>query len=173
MKFELKECIEILSRTPKVLESLLSELNDQWVHANEGDDTWSPFDIVGHLIHGEKTDWIPRSRAILEDELGTSFQPFDRFAQFENSKGKNLDQLLIEFSLLRKGNMKTLKELEIDSEKLLRTGIHPAFGEVTLQQLLATWTAHDFSHIHQLTRVLAKNYKEEVGPWKEYISILK
>lgn len=173
MNFKLKQSIQILSRTPSVIETLLTGLPDEWIFNNEGPDTWSPFDIVGHLIHGEKTDWIPRARIILSDREDKTFIPFDRFAQFENSKGKSLEQLLKEFKELRKENIQALQALKIDQEKLNAKGIHPDFGAVTLKQLLATWTVHDLSHIHQMTRVLGKNYQTEAGPWKAFISILQ
>ncbi len=173
MNFNLNQSIQILSGTPEVIKSLLTGLPDDWIHNNEGPDTWSPFDIVGHLIHGEKTDWIPRARIILSDLKDKTFVPFDRFAQFENSQGKTLDQLLSEFKQLRQENIRILETMQIDEEKLQMKGTHPDFGEVSLKQLLATWTVHDLSHIHQMTRVLGKNYRSEAGPWKAYISILQ
>ncbi|KAA3641395.1 MAG: DinB family protein [Bacteroidetes bacterium] len=173
MNFNLKESIQILTRTPEVIEILLTGLPNEWIHNNEGPDTWSPFDIVGHLIHGEKTDWIPRAEIILSDKEDKTFVPFDRFAQFENSKGKTLGQLLTEFKEIRQENIKALEAMQIDDVKLEKTGIHPDFGEVTLKQLLATWTVHDLSHIHQMTRVLGKNYRTEAGPWRAFISILQ
>ena len=172
MNFKLKNCIEILSRTPAVLDSLLGGLSDEWIHNNEGEATWSPFDIVGHLIHGEKTDWIPRMEVILSDGPDKNFDPFDRFAQFEVSKGKNFRQLLDEFKALRKENIGILKSKNLDAQDLSKTGIHPEFGEVRLEQLLATWTAHDLSHLAQITRVMARQYTREVGPWKQYLPIL-
>lgn len=172
MKFHLSDCIKILSRTPKILSTLLIDLPDGWTSTNEGPDTWSPYDIIGHLIHGEQTDWIPRAKIILGNAANKTFEPFDRFAQFENSKGKTLIQLLDTFHSMRQANLEALNQMEINDEKLGRTGIHPALGEVTLQQLLATWTIHDLSHINQMTRVMAKQYKSEVGPWREYISII-
>lgn len=172
MNFNLDHCIEILSRTPAVLDSLLGGLSDEWIHSNEGEATWSPFDIVGHLIHGDKTDWIPRMEVILSDGPDKKFDPFDRFAQFEVSKGKNFRQLLDEFKALRKENIGILKSKNLVAQDLLKTGIHPEFGEVRLEQLLATWTAHDLSHLAQITRVMARQYTREVGPWKQYLSIL-
>ncbi len=173
MIFRLKEAIQILERTPKVLRILLHGLNESWIYNNEGLSTWSPYDVVGHLIHGEKTDWIPRAKRILDDEHEKEFEPFDRFAQFMESRRKSMDQLLNEFHLLRKKNVTELQNMDIDATKLRMTGIHPEFGQVTLRQLLATWVAHDLSHINQITRVLAKNYQAEVGPWIKYISILQ
>lgn len=172
MNFNLNNCIEILSRTPAVLDSLLGGLSDEWIHNNEGEATWSPFDIVGHLIHGDKTDWIPRMKVILSDGPDKKFDPFDRFAQFEASKGKNIRQLLDEFKALRKKNIEILKSKNLDAQDLSKTGIHPEFGEVRLEQLLATWTAHDLSHLAQITRVMARQYTREVGPWKQYLPIL-
>ena len=173
MKFDLKESINILDRTPQVLTNLLSGLPKEWINNNEGKDTWSPFDIIGHLIHGEKTDWMPRLKIILSEAESKQFIPFDRFAQFEHSKGKSIDHLLKEFAQLRKQNLKELKSINITESTLEMTGIHPEFGAVTLTQLLSTWVIHDLSHINQITRVMAKNYKEEAGPWKRYISIIK
>lgn len=172
MNFNLDKCIEILTRTPAVLDSLLGGLSEEWIHNNEGEATWSPFDIVGHLIHGDKTDWIPRMEVILSDDPYKKFEPFDRFAQFEACKGKNIRQLLDEFKVLRKENIGILKSKNIDGQDLIKTGIHPEFGEVKLEQLLATWTAHDLSHIAQITRVMARQYTREVGPWKHYLPIL-
>lgn len=173
MKFNLNESIEILSRTPLVFRQLLSGLSKEWINNNEGRDTWSPYDIIGHLIHGEKTDWIPRAKIILSEQTNKTFEPFDRFAQFENSQGKSLEELLIAFETLRKANIEALKAMQLTDELLDQTGIHPDLGEATLRQLLATWTIHDLSHINQMTRVMMQNYKEEVGPWKAYISLLK
>ncbi len=172
MKFDLSAALEILERTPKVLETLLGGISDEWAQSNEGIETWSPYDIVGHFIHGEKTDWIPRMKIILKDIEDKQFAPFDRFAQFENSKGKSLNELLEEFKALRKENIKTLRLNHISSSQLIQTGIHPAFGEVNLSQLLSTWVVHDLNHISQITRVMAKQYSDEVGPWKEYLGIL-
>lgn len=173
MTFNLNDSINLLSRTPGTLSTLLKGLPTAWTHTNEGENTWSPFDILGHLIHGEKTDWIPRARIILGHAEDKTFEPFDRFAQFENSKGKSLEELLQEFSSLRQANIEVLKQMNIDAQKLDRTGIHPEFGTVTLKQLLATWVVHDLSHINQMTRVMAKNYGDEAGPWTKYISILQ
>ena len=173
MNFQLAEGIQILSKTPGVISSLLSGLPEGWIKTNEGENTWSPYDIVGHLIHGEKTDWIPRAKIILSDQEDKTFVPFDRFAQFEESKGKSLETLLEEFRVLRAQNIQTLNALNIDEEKLAQKGMHPDFGEVSLRQLLSTWVVHDLSHIHQISRVMVKNLREEVGPWMEFISILK
>lgn len=152
---------------------MISGLPDGWVYNNEGPNTWSPFDIVGHLIHGEDTDWIPRAKIILESGTSKPFQPYDRFAQEERFKGQPLPALLDLFEKRRKENIAELERLDLSEKELQLKGVHPEFGEVTLQELLATWAVHDLSHINQISRVLAKNYKEEVGPWKKYISIMK
>lgn len=172
MKFKLHEAIEILSRTPSVLEILLTGLPEDWIISNEGEESWSPFDIVGHYIHGEKTDWIPRMEIILGDATNKTFTPFDRFAQFENSIGKNLNQLLSEFKELRKENLLRLSSADLSEADLDKEGIHPHFGKVTLRQLLSTWVVHDLAHINQISRVLAKQYKDEIGPWIEYFSVI-
>ncbi|MEW5797793.1 MAG: DinB family protein [Bacteroidota bacterium] len=171
--FSIPNSIAILERTPAVLRSLLMDLPDEWTIHNEGGETWSPYDIVGHYIHGEKTDWIPRMQIILGDTSNKTFEPFDRFAQFNESKGKTLTQLLNEFAELREKNLETLRSAGITEKMLERTGIHPAFGTVTLRQLLATWVAHDLNHIGQIARVMAMQYKEETGPWVEFLGILK
>lgn len=173
MEFALEQAIEILERTPAVLSQLLSNLSPGWTSNNEGINTWSPFDVIGHLIHGERTDWLIRAEIILSDSDDKKFRPFDRFAQFELSRNKSLKQLLGEFKQAREFNMNRLKQLNITAEQLKRTGIHPAFGEVTLSQLLSTWVVHDLDHIYQISRVVAKQYKEEVGPWIEFLKILR
>lgn len=171
MKFNVEQAIQILERTPSVVETLLKGLDDDWVMNNEGGETWSAYDIVGHYIEGEKADWIPRMKIILGD-ADKHFKPFDRFAQFTESKGKTLDQLLGEFDVLRKENLAILKGISFTDEMFDRTGIHPKFGDVTLRQLLSTWVVHDLTHIHQLSRVLAKQYQQEVGPWYEFLGVL-
>ena len=173
MKFSLPQAIEILERTPSVLSQLLSNLSSPWTSNNEGGETWSPYDVLGHLIHGEKTDWITRAEIIISDSGDKKFESFDRFAQFESSKSKNLIQLLEEFKDARSKSIARLKQLNITDEQLTRTGIHPKFGEVTLSQLLSTWVVHDLDHISQITRVMAKQYKEAVGPLVEYLKILR
>jgi hypothetical protein len=172
MQFNLDCSIEILSRTPAVLESLLYDLPDDWTRPNEGTDTWSPFDILGHMVHGEKTDWIPRAMMILEHGESRTFDPFDRFAMFEEAYGKSVEDLLHEFAVLRQQNIEELRGMELTPELLARRGTHPEFGAVTLAQLLATWVVHDLGHIAQITRVMAKQYTEAVGPWKAYLSVL-
>ncbi len=172
MNFKLSASIEILERTPGVLDNLLGGLSGDWTQPNEGPDTWSAYDIIGHLIHGEKTDWIPRMNIILSENTEKTFIPFDRFAQFRNSKGKSLKELLNEFSRLRKENLQYLKFKKLDKGDLQKEGAHPELGPVTLEQLLASWVVHDLNHIAQICRVMAYQYKEEVGPWQAYMGIL-
>ncbi len=172
MKYSVEKSIEILERTPVVLQSLLSGINDDWVMNNEGPETFSPYDVIGHLIHGEKTDWILRAKMILEFGNTKTFVPWDRFAQYEESKGKTLQQLLNAFATIRKENMEWFKALNLTESDLDKTGIHPKLGEVTLRNLLATWVVHDLTHIAQITRVMAKQYKTEMGPWPEFFRIL-
>jgi len=172
MTFELDKAIIILNRTPKTLYALLKNLPEDWTHKNEGKDTWSPFDVLGHLVHGEKTDWIERAKIILENETDKTFLPFDRFAQYKDSEGKSINDLLEEFKLLRQNNIEILKGLQLTESDFKREGLHPNLGKVTLEQLLATWVTHDLAHIAQIIRVMAKQYKYEVGPWSEYIGIL-
>jgi hypothetical protein len=173
MNFSLERSIEILERTPAVLNVLLQGISAEWTSNNEGQDTWSVYDIIGHFIHGEETDWMPRAEIILSENEDKAFVPFDRFAQFENSKGKTLQQLLAEFAMLRKKGIEQLLSKNITAEDLEKKGIHPAFGEVTLSQLLAAWVAHDLNHIAQIARVMAKQYKEATGPWPAYLKILQ
>jgi uncharacterized damage-inducible protein DinB len=172
VRFDLLKSLEILSRTPEVLENLLSGLSYEWTSAKEEDQGWSVFDIVGHLIHGEKTDWMARLKIILSAQADKKFAPFDRFAQFQESRGKTLSDLLQEFKALRKANLKELSRLNVKEEDFQKTGIHPSLGQVTLSQLLSTWVAHDLGHIGQIVRVMAKQYKTEVGPWQEYLPIM-
>lgn len=173
MEFEIKKAKEILERTPVVLNNLLAGLSEEWTRQNEGPDTWSPYDVIGHLIHGENTDWIPRAQVILSESDDKNFVPFDRFAQFENSKGKSTNDLLAEFTSLRKSNLQVLDSMDINEDNLKKTGIHPEFGAITLKQLLSCWVAHDLGHIVQISRVMAKQYKEEVGPWTKYLKVLE
>ena len=171
--FSIDRTIEILEQTPETLIRLVGGISDFWTANNEGGDTWSVFDVVGHLIHGDKTDWLVRTIVILSEDSNKEFTPFDRFAQFETSKGKTLTQLLHEFKLVRTENVKRLKSLEIMTNDLTKTGIHPIFGNVTLSQLLSTWAVHDLNHIAQISRIMAKQYKTETGPWIEFLKILK
>jgi hypothetical protein len=171
MQFELSEAIQILEKTPAVIQMMLGNLNDKWIYSDEGQDTWSPYDIVGHYIHGENTDWIPRMNIILSTHSNKRFLPFDRFAQLKNGK-QNIEELLNEFEKLRKQNLLLLDNADIDRDKLLLKGIHPEFGEVSLEELLAAWVVHDLNHIAQIARVMAKQYKKAIGPWTAYISIV-
>jgi DinB superfamily len=168
----LGEAIGILARTPATLDALLRGLPDAWIAANEGGETWSAFDVVGHLIHGEQTDWMPRTRIILEHGDARPFDRFDRLAQFKESAPRTLDSLLDEFATLRQRNLKELGALELTPADLERPGRHPELGPVTLGQLLATWTAHDLDHVMQISRVLARQYSDEVGPWRAYLRII-
>ena len=173
MEFELEQALEILERTPFVLNQILGGLSDDWTLRNEGADSWSPFDIVGHLIHGEETDWIPRAKIILEHGEARAFEPFDRFAQLELSREKSLDELLETFGGLCQRNLAALRSMNLTREQLRKRGKHPDLGVVTLGQLLATWVVHDLSHLSQITRVMCRQYDEAVGPWKEYLPILQ
>lgn len=173
MVYQFNEAIEVLERTPDTLRSLLSGLSDDWIFSNEGEDTWSPFDVVGHLIDGERDNWIQRIEVILSNNENKDFPPFDRFSHLQLNVGKTMEQLLSEFAELRQGNLEKLKTLILPDTDLHQTGIHPQFGSVTLGQLLATWTAHDLSHIAQITRVMANRYKEDVGPWKVNLRVMK
>ena len=171
-EFDLSGGLEILRRTPDTLRVLLADLSEEWTHSNEGPESWSPFDIVGHLIHGEKTDWIPRAKQILEGKGNVPFPPFDRLAQFGESEGKDLSELLSEFSELREKSLRELQAFGIGEAELALEGTHPEFGAVTLRQLLATWVTHDLSHLAQTARVMAKQYRRAVGPWRKYLSVL-
>lgn len=171
MYYNINDAINILNRTPDVLDILLRDLPEEWTHSNEGEKTWSPFDVLGHLIHGEHTDWITRLEIILSEGGNKKFATFDRFAQFEESLGKTMIMLLDEFRMVRKKNIEILKSKKISEALFGQIGIHPRFGEVTLKNLLATWVAHDLDHIAQISRVMAYQYKEEVGPWTAYMRI--
>jgi hypothetical protein len=172
MRFDLEKSIQILERTPKVLEIMLVGLDDSWIRSNEGGDTWSPFDILGHLIHGEKTDWIPRMRIILEQRANFPFPPFDRHAMLVDNKRKSLRDLLVMFKQLRGANILALKTAKLNDRRLNLKGLHPDFGMVSLKQLIAAWVVHDLHHIAQISRAMAYQYRHEVGPWKEYLRIL-
>ena len=173
MNYSKEQAIEILERTAAVLKSLLANISQDWVMNNEGADTFSPYDVVGHLIHGEKTDWVVRAKIILEHGVNKPFEPYDRFAQYEESKGKTLGQLLDEFEKIRKENVGWLQSIQLTEDDLERKGMHPVLGEVTLRNLLSTWVVHDLTHIAQITRVMAKQYKEEMGPWPQFFRILQ
>jgi hypothetical protein len=172
MKYSLERSYEILDRTPAVLQVMLSGLPDDWVMPNEGPETFSPYDVVGHLVHGEKADWTIRTKMILEHGTSQTFEKYDRFAQYQESKGKSLQQLLNEFTAIRKENMVWFKALNLTEDDLNKKGMHPVLGTVTLRNLLATWVVHDLTHLAQITRVLAKQYKSEMGPWPEFFRIL-
>ncbi len=172
MHFRLEKSLEILERTPRILETMLTGLSDEWLVSNEGDETWSPYDILGHLIQGEKTDWIPRMQIILLENADRVFESFDRFAQFNESKGKTLRQLLDDFKALREQNIERLRSEELTEEDFELQGKHPAFGQVSMAQLFSAWVVHDLNHISQISRVMAKQYSAEVGPWKAYLRIL-
>ena len=169
----LEECVAVLRRTPATLDALLRDLPDVWTEATEGADTWSPYVVVGHLIHCEKTDWMPRLAIILEHGPKRPFDPFDREAQLREGHEKSLATLLDEFSVWRHENLVRLRGLNLQPAQLELTGTHPALGRVTVRQLLATWTAHDLGHILQVSRVMAKRLKGEVGPWAAYLSVMK
>jgi DinB superfamily len=170
--FALDEATAVLARTPATLDAMLRGLPDGWIQAHEGGETWSPFDVIGHLIHGEQTDWVPRARIILEHGEARAFDKFDRFAQFELSQGRTLDSLLDEFAVLRRANLRDLAALEITEADLDRRGAHPGLGVVTLGQLLATWVAHDLDHVVQIARLLARQYSDAVGPWRAYLRVI-
>lgn len=172
MTFSLPTALEVLERTPRTLEQMLGGLSPAWTDATEGPDTWSPYVVVGHLAHAERTDWIPRARIILAQGADRRFEPFDRFAQFRESEGKTLGDLLAEFAQARAESLATLAAWKLDDTHLALQGVHPAFGEVTLRQLLATWVTHDLAHIAQIARVMAKQHRDAVGPWRAYLSIL-
>ena len=168
----LDDAVAILERTPASLTALLKDLPESWVQATEGAGTWSPYDVIGHLIHGERTDWIPRARHIMAGD-SRPFEPFDRMAQFTDSQGKSLGELLVTFAELRQENLAILLEMNVTNEDLNREGLHPELGGVTLGQLLATWVVHDLDHVGQIARTMAKVYSEATGPWSEYLSILR
>ena len=172
-KFSLAEAITLLTRTPATLNALLRGLPDIWVRGKEGNDTWSAFDIIGHLIVADRTDWMPRVRTILEHGEARPFDPFDRFAQIRESKGKSLEQLLDDFARVRSESLAALAALNLESADLARRGRHPALGPVTLSELLATWAVHDLTHLHQLSRVMAYQYRDAVGPWSAFLGVLK
>jgi DinB family protein len=172
MQHNLQHTIALLTRTPTALNALLHDLPEAWTLRNEGENTWSAFDIVGHLIHGERTDWMPRAKMILQFGETKTFEPFDRWGQERESKGKSLAQLMDEFARLRSENLDELRALNLRPEDLERRGRHPALGVVTLSQLLATWAAHDLTHLHQISRVMAHQYGEAVGPWNAYLGVL-
>ena len=171
MNFDLYKSIEILERTPATVKSMLQGISEDWIYSNEGGETWSPYDILGHLIYGEKTDWILRMKIILSLNGSKKFEPYDRFGQFKTKK-QPINELLGEFERLRRENMNILISSAPDKTMLSLRGIHPEFGEVDLEQLLASWVVHDLGHISQIARVMANQYKSAVGPWVKYLTIL-
>ena len=170
--FDLNNTIEVLERTPATLNALLSGLSDHWIFATEGAETWSPFYVVGHLVHLEQSDWITRARHILSGKSGP-FESINREANFDSIEGKPLAELLIEFGVLRARNLAALVAMNLSSEDLDRTSLHPSLGQVTLKQLLATWSVHDLDHITQIARTMAKSYTDATGPWNVYLSVLR
>jgi hypothetical protein len=172
MDFNLADGIAVLERTPHAFRAMVEGLSPAWTDATEGPETWSPYVIVGHLIHGERTDWIPRAQLILAQGPQRRFTPYDRFAQFHESQGKSLAALLDEFARLRTDSLATLAGWRLTEPQLDLTGEHPEFGPVTLRQLLATWVAHDIGHIAQTARVMAKQYRDAVGPWRAYLPVM-
>jgi hypothetical protein len=173
MQHDLQQTISLLDRTPAALNALLRDLPDAWTLRNEGADTWSAFDVVGHLIHGERTDWMPRARMILEFGETRAFEPFDRLGQLRESQDKLLGELLDEFARLRAQNLRELRGLNLHEEDFARRGRHPALGVVTLSELLATWAAHDLTHLHQISRIMAHQYRAAVGPWSAYLGVMQ
>lgn len=173
VQFELSQGVAVLERTPATLDAMLRGLPADWTNATEGAETWSPFDVVGHLIHGERSDWIPRARIILAQGADRRFTPYDRFAQFRESQGKALEQLLDEFAALRAHNVRTLRDWNLGDSELQLTGVHPEFGDVSLRQLLACWVAHDLGHLVQVSRVMARQYRDAIGPWRAYLSVMQ
>ncbi|HYL84569.1 MAG TPA: DinB family protein [Candidatus Angelobacter sp.] len=172
MEHRLPDTVALLARTPAALNALLRDLPEAWTLRNEGENTWSAYDVVGHLIHGEHTDWMPRARMILQFGKSKTFEPFDRWGQESEGHGQSLGQLLDEFKRLRSRNLEELGALNLRPEDLARRGRHPALGVVTLSQLLATWAVHDLTHLHQISRVMAHQYREAVGPWSAYLGVL-
>lgn len=172
MEFNINRSLEILSSTPGVLQKMLGGLSGEWLFGNEGENTWSPHTVLGHLIYADETNWIPRARKILSD-TDNRFEPFNRLKQFELYADSNIRQLLDKFSTVREESIRQLRSIELNEKTLSRKGIHPDFGEVTLSQLLSTWTVHDLDHINQISRVMAKQYDEAVGPWKNFLGILR
>lgn len=172
MEFDLKDATTILARTPGVLRTLLDGLPERWTRAHEGPETWSPFDVVGHLIDGDEHDWLVRARIILDQGEDRRFEPFDRFRHLRENRGRTPAEVLDRFDEVRARKLEELESLEIGPDQLRLTGEHPEFGTVTLEQLLATWVAHDLGHVAQIGRVMAKQYREALGPWEAYLPVL-
>lgn len=173
MNHNLEHTIAVLARTPAALNAFLRDLPDEWTQSNEDDETWSVFDVVGHLIHAERTDWLPRANTILEYGEARTFAPFDRGGHAQEVQGRSLPQLLDEFARLRSENLNTLRAKKLSPADLERTGRHPALGVVTLAQLLATWAAHDLTHLHQISRIMAYQYRNAVGPWERFLGVMQ
>ena len=173
MNHNLQDTISLLERTPATLNALLRGLPETWTLRNEGEETFSAFDVIGHLITGERTDWMPRAKMILQSGESKPFERFDRWAQARESEGKSLSQLLDEFARLRSANLAELRALNLQPEQFALRGRHPRLGVVTLSQLLATWAAHDLTHLHQISRVMAHQYREAVGPWTAYLGVMQ
>lgn len=173
LAYNAADACQILERTPRVLRTWMAGLSRTWTHGDYGPDTFCPYDVLGHLVHGEKFDWIVRARMIVEHGTARTFDRYDRYAMFEESRGKTVDDLLAEFERLRNANLAALRELNLTPANLAKRGMHPALGEVTLSQLLATWVAHDLNHLAQIARAMATQYEDAVGPWRQYLGILK
>ena len=172
MEHQLQNTVSLLTRFPTTLDVLLRGLPEMWIHRNEGETTWSAFDVIGHLVHAERTDWLPRVRNILQFGETRTFDSFDRRAHLREIQAQSLEQLLDEFARLRSDNLAELRELDLQPADFTRRGRHPAFGVVTLSELLATWVAHDLTHLHQISRLMAFQYREAVGPWSAYLGVL-
>ena len=172
MEHDLEKTIALLSRTPVALDGLLRDLPESWTHRGEGENTWTVFDVVGHLIYADREDWLPRARRILQFGEGQPFDPFDRLGHAKESQGKSLSQLLDEFTAVRAECLNDLRALNLKPEQMAKRGRHPALGPVTLSELLATWAAHDMTHLHQISRILAHQYREAVGPFAAYLGVL-
>jgi hypothetical protein len=173
MEHNLQNTISLLAHTPGALNALLRGLPEMWTCGNEGENTWSPFDVVGHLVHAERTDWMPRVRIVLQYGEGQAFAPFDRWGQIRETQGKSLDELLDEFARLRSESLRELRALNLSTDKFQLRGRHPALGLVILSELLATWVTHDLTHLHQISRVMAHQYRDAVGPWSAYLGVLQ
>jgi DinB superfamily len=172
MRFDLASSIDLLRRTPQTLRDLLNGVGEAWSRSNEGFDTFSPFDVVGHLIDGEETDWMPRARIILARDPEATFVPYDRFRHYSRNRGRSLGSLLDELARLRAENLAQLAAWNLGETELDLRARHPSLGPVTLRQLLAGWVVHDLGHIAQVVRVMAKQYRDEVGPWVPYLPVL-
>lgn len=172
MNYRIEEAVQVLARTPCVLSALLDGLSDDWTSGDEGEDTFSPFEVVGHLLQGERHDWIPRARIILESGEDRPFEPFDRFAHREESRNSSMETLLSEFAAARQQSLLALEAMRLAEGDLDRRGTHPELGVVTLRQLLAAWVVHDLGHLAQVARVMGKQYTDQVGPWWQYMPVL-